>query len=168
MATHVLQELMVGVYPPTQRGLRNPEHAAPGGPGEWAALSSPSGQEPGDTAPTSPQLVVGLGRRPSCRPHPRARVSLPVPSPHQAGRLLCVSQPGGPSRQVGASGGAGCQEISSCSYIRPVISGGSFWTFAQRTLLRRQERGYKTLGPVSRCHLGENLSGLLCPLTAAL
>ncbi|XP_049626739.1 uncharacterized protein LOC126004334, partial [Suncus etruscus] len=68
-----------------------------------------------------------------------------------------------PSVQVGASAEEpGCQEIHSCSYITLVISGGSFWTFAHSTLLW-QEKGYKTLGPVSRCHLGENLSGLQVP-----
>lgn len=67
------------------------------------------------------------------------------------------------SSQVGASAEEPwCQEISSCSYITLVISGGSFWTFAHSTLLW-QEKGYKTLGPVSRCHLGENLSGLWVP-----
>lgn len=67
------------------------------------------------------------------------------------------------SLQVGASAEEPrCQEISSCSYITLVISGGSRWTFAQCTLLW-QEKGYKTLGPVSRCRLGENLSGLWVP-----
>lgn len=67
------------------------------------------------------------------------------------------------SLQVGASAEeTWCQEISSCSYITLVISGGSFWTFAHSSLLW-QEKGYKTLGPVSRCHLGENLSGLQVP-----
>lgn len=55
-----------------------------------------------------------------------------------------------------------CQKIRSCSYITLVISRGSFWTFAHSTLLW-QEKGYKTLGPVSCCHLGENLSGLRVP-----
>lgn len=67
------------------------------------------------------------------------------------------------SLQVGASvEEPWCQRISSCSYITLVISGGSLWTFAQNSL-QRQEKGYKTLGPVSRCHLGENLSGLQVP-----
>lgn len=60
------------------------------------------------------------------------------------------------------SRGALMSRISSCSYITLVVSGGSPWTFAQRTLLQ-QEKGYKTLSPVSRCHLGENLSGLRVP-----
>lgn len=68
------------------------------------------------------------------------------------------------SRLAGGSlsRGALCQKTSSCSYITLVISGGSFWTFAHSSLLW-QGKGYKTLGPVSRCHLGENLSGLQVP-----
>lgn len=68
------------------------------------------------------------------------------------------------SRLAGGSlsEGALCQKPSSCSYITLVINGGSFWTFAHSSLLW-QGKGYKTLGPVSRCHLGENLSGLQVP-----
>ena len=100
----------------------------------------------------------------SCSPHncseltrssPRPGPFLPFP----AWQMLISA----PSLQVGASAdGPWCQETSGGSYISLVISGGWRWTFAQSTL-PRQEQGYKTPGPVSCCHWGENLSGLRVP-----
>lgn len=146
----------------------------PGRTKQFAEPGAPT-LEPADTAPDAQQVHCAVWADGSsfllgldvCGP--ALRVNLLTPKMYLA--LLCpcsLRSDGCSSPAHGLQGGLcqepWCQELSGCLYITLVISGGSFWTFAHSTLLR-QEKGYKTRGPVSRCHLGENLSGLQVPPT---
>lgn len=87
------------------------------------------------------------------------------PRARGAGRCVCLSAAPAsrvcgrqgsaprPSPQLGAAPGV---RTASGSFVTPVVSGASLWTF----VLAVAGGGYKTPGPVSRCHLGENLSAL--------
>lgn len=142
----VPQTLVIDAGGPRARP-RTPRGCGPGCPQVGCAGASRSDRR-GPRTPSQGPRARGAGRCVSLS-------AAPAPGHAAPASRVCGRQGSAPrpSPQLGAAPGV---RTASGSFVTPVVSGASLWTF----VLAVAGGGYKTPGPVSRCHLGENLSAL--------